>query len=119
MGNERLQKFVFSTEEKTPLSNLKPLPGSEKSIPENTLPIGLTDPNKQIEITVILRSWPDDGNSAIKNFAQDNGLKVVRIDPDSLIVTLSGSLDALSKAFGVKLMNYASPRGTYLGIAAR
>ena len=119
MGNERLQKFISSTEEKTPLSNLKLLPGSEKSIPENTFPIGLTDPNKQIEITVILRSWPDDGNSAIKNFAQDNGLKVVRIDPDSLSVTLSGSLDALSKAFGVKLMNYASPRGNYLGYSGQ
>ena len=119
MDNESLQKLIFSTEEKTPLLNLKPLPGSEKSIPENTFAIGLPDPNEQIEITVVLRSWSDDGNSAIKNFAQDNGLEVVRIDPDSYSVTLSGSIEALRKAFGVELMDYASPRGTYLGYSGQ
>jgi kumamolisin len=109
----------ISTGEEPPLSNLKPLPGSEKSIPENTIAIGLPDPNEQIEITVILRSWPEDGNSAIKNFAQDNDLKVVRIDPDGYSVTLSGSIEALRKAFGVKLTNYASPRGNYLGYSGQ
>lgn len=118
-NNESLRKPIFSTWEKTPLSNLKPLPGSEKNIPENTIAIGLPDPNKQIEITVILRSWPDDGNSSIRNFAQDNDLKVVRIDPDSYSVTLSGSIEALTKAFGVELVNYASPRGTYIGYSGQ
>lgn len=91
----------ISTGEEAPLSNLKPLPGSEKSVPEDTIAIGLPDPNEQIEITVILRSWPDNSNYSIKNFTQDNDLKVIRIDPDSYSVTLSGSIEAFRKAFGV------------------
>ena len=51
----------------------------------------------------------------VDQFAQENHLAVVRSDLSQRIVVLSGSLQAVSSAFRVQLVQYTSPRGNYRG----
>lgn len=51
----------------------------------------------------------------IAQFAQENQLTVVRSDPSQRIVVLSGTLQAVSAAFRVQLVQYTSPLGNYRG----
>src|SRR5690242_6096725 len=51
----------------------------------------------------------------IEQFAQENHLAVVRSDLSQRIVVLSGSLQVVSSAFRVQLIQYTSPLGNYRG----
>jgi kumamolisin len=51
----------------------------------------------------------------IKSFASKNKLAVVSVNPAQRSVVLSGSVQALSAAFGVKLHDYEHPQGHYRG----
>ena len=56
-----------------------------------------------------------DAITKIKNFASSRGLTVDQISPGSDSIVLSGSPNAISNAFGVKLVLYNSPKGIYRG----
>jgi kumamolisin len=51
----------------------------------------------------------------IKSFARKNKLAVVSVNPAQRNVILAGSVNALSAAFHVKLMEYEHPDGNYRG----
>lgn len=51
----------------------------------------------------------------VKDFARDSGLKVVGINEPHRTITLSGTIEKLSSAFGVKLVRYKHPDGEYRG----
>lgn len=57
--------------------------------------------------------------SAVRSFAEQNGLKIVSEDPESRRVRLEGSVSNLEKAFDVRLQRSASSSGqeflTYTG----
>jgi len=59
---------------------------------------------------------PDSDDIAkIEEFAHEHGLTVVKESPESSSIFLSGTVAALSKAFGTKLSMYDSPTGKYRG----
>ncbi len=51
----------------------------------------------------------------VEAFAQEHGLDVVEVSQARRSVVLSGTVGALSTAFGVTLMKYEHPGGTYRG----
>jgi kumamolisin len=51
----------------------------------------------------------------VEQFAQESHLAVIRSDLSQRIVVLSGTLQAVSAAFRVQLVQYTSPRGNYRG----
>jgi kumamolisin len=51
----------------------------------------------------------------VEKFAREHGLTIVKVSPESSSIFLSGTVAALSKAFGTKLSMYDSPRGKYRG----
>jgi kumamolisin len=55
----------------------------------------------------------------IKAFATKNKLAVVSVNPAQRNVILSGSVKALSAAFGVKLIEYEHPQGNFRGRIGR
>lgn len=57
---------------------------------------------------------PDD-IAAIEEFAQEHGLTVIKVSPETSSISLSGTVEALSEAFGTKLSVYDSPTGRYRG----
>lgn len=57
---------------------------------------------------------PDD-IAKIGEFAHEHGLSVVNVSPESSSISLSGTIKALSEAFGTKLSVYESPTGKYRG----
>jgi kumamolisin len=61
-------------------------------------------------------SAPDpDDIAAIEQFAHEHGLTVVKVSPETSSVFLSGTVEALSEAFGTKLSVYEGPTGRYRG----
>ena len=57
---------------------------------------------------------PDDLKS-VEAFAREYGLKIVETSAAQRRVVLSGTVAAMSVAFGVTLSNYKHPKGTYRG----
>lgn len=57
---------------------------------------------------------PDD-IAKVEKFAHEHGLTIVKVNPESSSIFLSGTVAALSEAFGTKLLMYDSPRGKYRG----
>src|ERR1700736_1396477 len=51
----------------------------------------------------------------VGEFARQQGLTVVETSPARRTVVLSGTVDAMSKAFGVELKQYQHPAGQYRG----
>lgn len=51
----------------------------------------------------------------IEEFAHEHGLTIVKVSPESSSISLSGTVAALSEAFGTKLSIYDSPEGKYRG----
>ena len=51
----------------------------------------------------------------VEEFAHEHGLDVVEISPEQRRLVLSGTVAAFSKAFGVSLVRYKLPKGTYRG----
>lgn len=118
-----------------------PLKGSERTPLPGASAIGPTDPNQLIEISVILnhRQQLDlsrgSGKSMthtylaaqygadpkhvdqIRQFAAKNKLQVLERGDEVLrrTVTLAGTAAAMEKAFGIELVDYDHPDGTYRG----
>lgn len=106
------------------------VPGSERSAPPNAVVIGDAAPDEIATVTVIVRprtALPDplagapalsreefarrhgamaEDLKAVDQFAAEAGLKVVASDVARRSVQLSGTVDALSRAFGTKLKRY-------------
>jgi kumamolisin len=57
---------------------------------------------------------PDD-LAKIEEFAHEHGLTIVKVNPESSSISLSGTVTQLSEAFGTKLSMYDSPTGKYRG----
>jgi kumamolisin len=57
---------------------------------------------------------PDD-IAKTEEFAHEHGLTVVNVSPESSDISPSGTVKALSEAFGTKLSVYESPTGKYRG----
>lgn len=57
---------------------------------------------------------PDD-IAKIEEFVHEHGLTIVKVSPESSSISLSGTVKALSEAFGIKLSVYESPTGKYRG----
>jgi len=90
--------------------NKKPLPVGD---------IGALPPHKRLyqsreEFAAANGATPADV-AKIKSFASASKLTVVSVDPARRAVVLSGSVKALSAAFGVKLSQYKHPLGNYRG----
>src|SRR5580704_8312018 len=104
------------------------VPGSERSAPLNAAVVGDVDPTEAASVTVIVRprtplppaggerisreefaqrhgATPDD-LAAVARFAAENGLNVVASDAARRSVQLSGTVEALSRAFGASLRRY-------------
>jgi len=51
----------------------------------------------------------------IEAYAHEHGLTIVKVSPETNSVSLTGTVEALSEAFGTKLSVYDSPTGKYRG----
>jgi kumamolisin len=51
----------------------------------------------------------------VEEFAHEHGLDVVEASPARRSIVLSGTVEALSQAFGIELHQYDSPQGRYRG----
>ena len=115
------------------------LPGSERASRPGSRAVGAPDPNQQIRITVLLRPrqplptpsgqrkylsrqefaagyGADPGDLAkVEAFAHQHNLTVAEVSPARRTVVLTGSIAALSAAFGVYLANYEHPGGAFRG----
>jgi len=118
-----------------------PIKGSERALLPGARAIGPTDQNQLIEISVILKHrQPLDITKAagkamnhsdfaaqygadpahvdkIRKFAADNNLQVLERGDEVLrrTVTLAGTAAAMEKAFGIELIDYDHPEGSYRG----
>ena len=115
------------------------VPGSERSAPPNAVVVGDVAPNEIATVTLILRrrtALPDpsagspalsreefaqrhgataEDLKAVEQFATDAGLAVVASDAARRSVQLSGTIDALSRAFGTTLKRYELDGHTFRG----
>jgi kumamolisin len=115
------------------------IPGSERSALVGARAVGEVDPAEQITVTMVLRrgnekpdlTSPDSrveresftgryGADAgdlekVERFAAGSGLRVTKTDPAARTVTVTGSADALSQAFGVELKQYGRGESRYRG----
>ncbi|GAA1811372.1 S53 family peptidase [Luedemannella flava] len=104
---------------RVPLSGSRraPLPGAHR--------IGPTDPATPVDVTVVLRRAPADPRpgtgadpddiAAIERFAATQGLEVTDVRPAARSVGLRGPAEAMSRAFGVDLVDYEIPGGAFRG----
>ena len=118
-----------------------PIKGSERTPLAGARAVGPTDPHQLIEISVILKHrQPLDASRSgarlmghaefaahygaepaqidqIKKFAKENNLQVLERGDEVLrrTVTLAGTAAAMEKAFGIELIDYEHPEGTYRG----
>jgi kumamolisin len=118
-----------------------PIKGSERTALNGARPIGPTDPHQLIEISLILKHrQPLDltrtegkfiGHSEFaaqygadpkhvdiaRKFGQENNLQVLTRGDEVLrrTVTLAGTAAAMEKAFGIELIDYDHPDGSYRG----
>jgi kumamolisin len=118
-------------------SERQPVPGAAKS--------GPCDPNEPVRVTLVLRRRPPKKNTPsvaeliqrgerlsrrqyttrygadsedikqVETFAQAMGLTVESVNAGARTMTLSGTVDAFSRAFRVDLSRYTYPGGTYRG----
>jgi len=103
------------------------LPGSERRAALGMAPIGPVDPTERLRVTVHLRRKEEplpivsrdqiltrgefaalhgataSDMNAVEEFARGQGLDVVEASPAKRTVVLSGTVEAMSKAFGVTL----------------
>ena len=118
------------------------LPGSERTPLAWAYPVGKPDPEERIEVLVVLRSRAgtvapaaiapggphlsreefaagyaaaSDDVAKVEAFAQAHDLTVADISLQERTVALSGTVAAMSAAFGVDLDVYESPEGRYRG----
>ncbi len=134
----------------TSSKNRVSLAGSERNVLPGARMMGAADPNKRMEVTVLLRrrtppenltsmvkgistsspnkrtylereefaamhgADPDDIDK-VKEFAREHGLDVVEANEAQRRIVLSGTVAAMSEAFGVNLEQYESPMGKYRG----
>ena len=118
-----------------------PVKGSERVLVPGAQAIGPTDPNQLIEISVILKhrqpldiakgagkamshadfaaNYGADPSQVdkIRKFAADNHLQVLERGDEVLrrTVTMAGTAAAMEKAFGIELIDYDHPDGSYRG----
>ena len=62
-----------------------------------------------------VHSASDEDIEKIEHFAAANGLDVVQVHPNQRRIVLSGTVAALSTAFGVHLAEYEHPKGRFRG----
>lgn len=113
--------------------NRIPLPGSERPRPEHPRTAGV-DPDEEVTLTVYLRpgarlptaeegrlsrrEWSAaaapaaDDLDAFRRFCADFGLSVGRVDRARRAVRVSGTVAAVSYAFGTELSVYTAPDGS-------
>jgi kumamolisin len=122
-------------------SNKIALPGSEKAPMPGATPVGPTDPNQIVEVSVVLKQrrpldldhlqgkilshndyasayGADPENIArVKAFAIANNLRVIDRDDEVArrTITLQGTVANLEKAFSVTLNDYQHSKGRYRG----
>jgi len=122
-----------------PAARRVPVPGSERAPVPGARRVGPADPREDVEVTVVLRrrgeppatyytaeplaradfevrhgADPDD-IAQVEAFAGANGLRVVEVSSARRSVVLSGTVAALSAAFGVELALYEHPDGAFRG----
>jgi kumamolisin len=118
-----------------------PLKGSERVLLTGSRAIGPTDPHQLIEISVILKHRQNLSTARpsgkfmthnefaaqcgadpahvdkMRQFAKDNNLQMLERGDEVLrrTVTLAGTAAAMEKAFGIELIDYDHPDGSYRG----
>jgi hypothetical protein len=75
--------------------------------------VGKADPTERLEVTVMLHHSHAD-QSAIRDFASDQGLSMVQSDAGGRTVVLSGTVAQFNEAFQVNLQRFEHPGGSYL-----
>jgi kumamolisin len=125
--------------------NRLPLPGSNRTPVPGASPVGSVDPGEEVTVTVLLRrrsgaqlpgltEGRDSGRGpipreefaasfgadpsdvdAIRAFAAGHHLDVGQVNLAGRTVSLTGTADAMSDAFGVQLRRYRHPGGEYRG----
>ena len=122
----------------SPSSKLLPLPGSDRAPLESAREIGPANPNEIVDVTIRLRSrsgikpnaeperlsreefeqrhGADPASIAqIEAFAHEHQLTVKEESAARRTVIVSGTVAAVSQAFGVELKQYEHPMGRYRG----
>jgi len=115
--------------------------GSERAALKGARPIGPTNPHQLIEVSVILKhrqplptgrtigNFMSHGEfraeygadpahvDRMKQFAQENKLLLLERGDEALrrTITLAGTTSAMEKAFGIDLVDYENPEGSYRG----
>jgi kumamolisin len=118
-----------------------PLKGSERVLLAGSRAIGPTDPHQLIEISVILKHRQNLSTARpngkfmthnefaaqcgadpahvdkMRQFAKENNLQMLERGDEILrrTVTLAGTAAAMEKAFGIELIDYDHPEGSYRG----
>ncbi|HEY2704343.1 MAG TPA: S53 family peptidase [Candidatus Dormibacteraeota bacterium] len=87
---------------------LRPRPGADGPPPRDRAHLS----REQLAAT---RGAHPDHLAAVEDFARTHRLAVVESSPARRSVVVSGSVEALSAAFGVELMTYDHPAGRYRG----
>lgn len=126
----------------SPSKKLLPLAGSERAPVQGAREIGPADPNEIVDVTVRLRSrlgqkpnadagilsrkefeqrhGADPASIAtVEAFAREHDLTVKEESAARRTVILSGTVAAVSEAFGVELKQYEHPKGRYRGRTGR
>ncbi len=113
-------------------SERKPMPGARN--------VGPADSSEQISVTIMVRrrdagepqphtgaklsreefsakfGAAEEDMRLVEDFARSHGLEVVESHPSRRTVIVAGTVDAMSKAFGVQLHRFESPdKGSYRG----
>jgi kumamolisin len=116
------------------------LPGSHRAPSRHARVLGVADPDHWVEVTLKLRrkeplpevvgrpavpmsraelgakyGASEQDVEAVKRAFEPYGLEVVEANPAARSVRLGGPAHAMEKAFQVKLLRYAHPRGNYRG----
>ncbi|HEX3542734.1 MAG TPA: S53 family peptidase [Acidimicrobiales bacterium] len=107
------------------------VPGSSRAIDPSWQPVGPADPAETATVTVYLRdpAAPGGGSTgsreeyeaahgadpadvqAVEDFAASYGLAVGEVSPSRRSVQLSGTIEALTQAFGTEVAQYNHPTG--------
>jgi len=101
----------------------RPVPGSERTPLPGAHRVGDAYPKAPVEITVVLRRAEDRPGAPadhadidkIERFAHDHGLAVTSVSPQARSVGLTGTVDQMDAAFGVKLGEYQRDDLRYRG----
>lgn len=96
------------------------LPGSARSPIPGARAVSKADASQRLQVSVVLRRGDataarSDDIAAVERFAAENKLKVVESNAARRTVVLSGTVAALSNAFGVELRRFEYEGGSYCG----